>query len=82
MTEKPAKSGPDGSGYRITVTKECLKKAGPILVIALKLTQLALIAYEIPFPSPTLPLPIDFSFDFSFDSYLVNVMTCIEIKND
>jgi hypothetical protein len=69
VTKKPAKSGTDGNGYKITVTREWVKKAAPILVIALKLTQLALTAYGIPFPFPTLP------FDFSFDSYLGNLMT-------
>ena len=66
VTKKPAKSGPDGTGYRITVTREWVKKAAPLLVIALKITQLALTAYGMPFPFPSLPL------DFTFDTYLGN----------
>jgi hypothetical protein len=64
VTKKPAKSGPDGMGYRIKVTREWVKKAAPLLVITLKLAQMAMAAYGIPFPLPSLP------FDVSFDAFL------------
>lgn len=63
VTKKPAKSGPDGLGYRIKVTKEWVKQAAPVLIIALKVVQLAMTAYGIPFPLPTLPADM-FQIDF------------------
>ena len=56
VTKKPAKSGPNGLGYRVKVTKEWVKKAAPVLIIGLKIAQLAMNAYGIPFPFPSLPL--------------------------
>ena len=64
VTKIPAKSGPDGKGYRVKVTKEWVRQAAPVLVITLKIVQLAMTAYGIPFPLPTLP------FDLSADAFL------------
>lgn len=33
MTKKPAKSGLNGLGYRVKVTKDWVKKAAPVLII-------------------------------------------------
>jgi hypothetical protein len=46
------------------VTRDWVRRAAPLLVIALKLAQLAMTAYGIPFPLPSLP------FDVSFDNFL------------
>jgi hypothetical protein len=46
------------------VTKEWVKKAAPVLIITLKIVQLAMTAYGIPFPLPSLP------FDINTDSFL------------
>ena len=56
VTKKPVKSGPNGLGYRLKVTKEWVKKAAPVLIITLRIAQLAMNAYGIPFPLPALPL--------------------------
>jgi len=50
------------------VTREWVRRAAPLLVIALKLAQLAMTAYGIPFPLPTMP------FDVSFDAFLGTVL--------
>lgn len=73
VTRKPVKCGPDGNGYRITVTREWVKAAAPLLAIALKITQIAMTAYGLPFPFSSLP------FDFSFDAYVGNFMTLVEV---
>lgn len=73
VTKKPAKSGPNGLGYRVRVTKEWVKKAAPVLIIALKIAQLAINAYGIPFPLPSLPLDM-------FQTDLLNLVSG-EIEN-
>jgi hypothetical protein len=48
----------------VKVTKEWVKKAAPVLIITLKIVQLAMTAYGIPFPLPSLP------FDINTDSFI------------
>ena len=55
VTKKPARSGPEGKGYRLVLPKDWLKKAAPVLAISLKVVQLAMTAYGIPLPTPPLP---------------------------
>jgi len=51
-THMVARCGPKGKGYKITVTKQWVQDAAPVLVVGLALLKLALLAGGIPLPIP------------------------------
>ena len=59
VTKKPAKSGPDGKGYRLILPKDWVKKVAPVISISMKILQIAMTTYGI--PMPTIPLPSELS---------------------
>ena len=67
ITKKPAKSGPEGKGYRLVIPKAFVKKLAPVIAISFALVKIAIETYGIPFPCP---LPSG----FTTDSYIEAAM--------
>jgi len=59
QTHQIAPCGPDGEGYAITVTKQWVRDAAPVLIAALIVLKLALTAGGIPLPIPDLSPLLD-----------------------
>ncbi len=55
VTKKIMKSGREGKGYKVSVTKDWVKRVAPILIMTLKICAFAAAAYGVPLPLPALP---------------------------
>ena len=79
ITKKAVESGPDGTGYRLLVPKDFVKKMAPVIAISLALAKIAIQTYGIPFPNP---LPAGFTPDTYADAFMDELSGMVEEIGD